>query len=36
MTPTDHISVANDILSKFTTSGATNSGVPNRTYLFGN
>lgn len=34
MTPTDHISVANVIASKFTTSGATNSGVPNRTCSF--
>lgn len=29
MTPTAHISVANVSLSKFTTSGAINSGVPN-------
>lgn len=30
MTPMDHISVPNPIWSKFTTSGATNSGVPNK------
>ena len=28
MTPTAHISVAKDMGSKLTTSGATNSGVP--------
>lgn len=31
MTPTLHMSVAKDIRSKLTTSGATNSGVPNNT-----
>ena len=34
MTPTAHISVAKDIGSKLTTSGATNSGVPNKTCSF--
>lgn len=34
MTPTDHISVPKPISSKFTTSGATNSGVPKSTCNF--
>jgi len=34
MTPTDHMSVPNDIWSKLTISGATNSGVPNNTCNF--
>jgi hypothetical protein len=34
ITPTAHISVEYDIGSKLTTSGATNSGVPNKTCNF--
>lgn len=34
MTPTDHMSVPKPIWSKLTTSGATNSGVPNNTCSF--
>ena len=34
MTPTAHISVAYPIGSKLTTSGATNSGVPNKIWSF--
>ena len=34
MTPTAHMSVAKEMGSKLTTSGATNSGVPNKTCNF--